>query len=98
MGGDHGPPVVIPAVARAITSLPDTVRFLLHGDETILDAELAKHRGVMARVEVRHSDRVVGMDEKPAQALTAVVVCIAPPGRYRLAESGGTRRRTKAPP
>ena len=36
MGGDHGPPVVIPAVARAIASLPGSVRFLLHGDETIL--------------------------------------------------------------
>ena len=69
MGGDHGPPVVIPAVARAITSLPGSVRFLLHGDETIINAELAKHRGASDRVEVRHAERVVGMDEKPAQAL-----------------------------
>jgi len=33
MGGDHGPPVVIPAVVRAISALPQDVRFLLHGDE-----------------------------------------------------------------
>src|SRR4051812_41494946 len=69
MGGDHGPPVVIPAVARAIASLPGSVRFLLHGDETIIHAELAKHRGAAERVEVRHADRVIAMDEKPAQAL-----------------------------
>src|SRR4051812_42715915 len=69
MGGDHGPPVVIPAVARAIASLPGSVRFLLHGDETIIHAELAKHRGAAERSEVRHADRVIAMDEKPAQAL-----------------------------
>jgi glycerol-3-phosphate acyltransferase PlsX len=69
MGGDHGPSVVIPAVARAIAVLPGSVRFLLHGDEAAIAAELSKHGGVAGRVEVRHSDRVVGMDEKPAQAL-----------------------------
>jgi glycerol-3-phosphate acyltransferase PlsX len=69
MGGDHGPPVVIPAVARAIASLPGTVRFLLNGDEAAIRAELGKHGGAGERVEIRHADRVVGMDEKPAQAL-----------------------------
>ena len=34
MGGDHGPPVVVPAVARAIARPGrQDVRFLLHGDE-----------------------------------------------------------------
>ena len=70
MGGDHGPPVVIPAVARAIAAVPGSVRFLLHGDETVIGPELARHGAAAAgRVEIRHSDRVVGMDEKPAQAL-----------------------------
>ncbi|HEY2357993.1 MAG TPA: phosphate acyltransferase, partial [Phenylobacterium sp.] len=69
MGGDHGPPVVIPAVVRAISALPEDVRFLLHGDEAVIAAGLAKHPDAARRVEVRHSDRVVGMDEKPAQAL-----------------------------
>jgi glycerol-3-phosphate acyltransferase PlsX len=69
MGGDHGPSVVIPAVARALTLVPPEVRFLLHGDEGAMGAELARHKGVLARAEVRHSERVVGMDEKPAQAL-----------------------------
>ena len=69
MGGDHGPPVVIAAVARAVAELPASVSFLLHGDEPRIRAELAKHKGVAARIEIRHADKVVGMDEKPAQAL-----------------------------
>ena len=69
MGGDHGPPVVIPAVARAVIALPGAVRFLLHGDEGAIRAELAKHAGAADRVDIRHSDTVVAMDEKPAQAL-----------------------------
>jgi glycerol-3-phosphate acyltransferase PlsX len=69
MGGDHGPPVVIPAVVRAISLLPEAVRFLLHGDETVIAAGLARHPDAARRVEVRHAERVIGMDEKPAQAL-----------------------------
>ena len=69
MGGDHGPPVVIPAVVRAIASLPEDVRFLLHGDETVIAAALAKHRDAARRIEIRHAERVIAMDEKPAQAL-----------------------------
>jgi len=69
MGGDHGPPVVIPAVVRAVATLPAEVRFLLHGDETVIAAALAKHPGIAARCEIRHAERVIAMDEKPAQAL-----------------------------
>ena len=69
MGGDHGPPVVIPAVVRAIAALPGSVRFLLHGDEATIAAALSRHTAAAGRVEIRHADRVVGMDEKPAQAL-----------------------------
>lgn len=69
MGGDHGPPVVVPAVVRAIATLPEDVRFLLHGDEAVISAALAKHRDAARRVEVRHAERVIAMDEKPAQAL-----------------------------
>ncbi len=69
MGGDHGPPVVIPAVVRAIAALPGSVRFLLHGDEATIAAALARHTAAAGRVEIRHSERVIAMDEKPAQAL-----------------------------
>lgn len=69
MGGDHGPPVVIPAIARALKELPEQVAFLLHGDEAVLAPAVAQHAGAAGRVTIRHAERVVGMDEKPAQAL-----------------------------
>jgi glycerol-3-phosphate acyltransferase PlsX len=69
MGGDHGPSVVIPAVAKALTRLPAAARFLLHGDRAVLEPEVARCRGLAERAEVRHAERVVAMDEKPAQAL-----------------------------
>jgi glycerol-3-phosphate acyltransferase PlsX len=69
MGGDHGPSVVIPAVARALAELPDSVCFLLHGDEGVLTPQVAHHQGAAGRVVIRHTEKVVAMDEKPAQAL-----------------------------
>jgi glycerol-3-phosphate acyltransferase PlsX len=69
MGGDHGPAVVIPAVARALPGLPASARVLLHGDRALLETELAKCRTIGDRAEIRHAEKVVGMDEKPAQAL-----------------------------
>lgn len=70
MGGDHGPSVVVPGVVRAMQRLRGRkVRFLLHGDEERINAELAKWAGARAACEVRHTDRVIAMDEKPAQAL-----------------------------
>ena len=69
MGGDHGPSVVAPAVALAAAQATNGVRFILHGDEAQLEAELARRPDTRARVEIRHTDTVVAMDEKPAQAL-----------------------------
>ncbi|THD80936.1 MAG: phosphate acyltransferase PlsX [Phenylobacterium sp.] len=69
MGGDHGPSVVIPAVARALAELPDNICFLLHGDEAVLAPGMAQHPGAAGRVTIRHADKVIGMDEKPAQAM-----------------------------
>lgn len=69
MGGDHGPSVVIPACAIALESLPADARLLLHGDEAAIRAEMARLPALAPRAEVRHADRVIAMDEKPAQAL-----------------------------
>lgn len=68
MGGDHGAGVVVPACALALADRPD-IRLLLHGDEAVLNAELARHARLSGRVEVRHADKVIAMDEKPAQAM-----------------------------
>ena len=69
MGGDHGPSVVVPAVSRAAQALPGEIRFLLHGDEPTLTQLLARYESSRSRIEIRHTDKVVAMDEKPAQAL-----------------------------
>jgi glycerol-3-phosphate acyltransferase PlsX len=70
MGGDHGPPVVAPAVALAMERMRGrNLRFLLFGDEAQLNAELAKVPAARAVSEVRHTALVVGMEDKPAQAL-----------------------------
>jgi len=68
MGGDHGPSVVIPACAKALEQRPQ-VSLLLHGDEAKIAPELARCKGLGGRAEVRHSDKVIAMDEKPAQAM-----------------------------
>lgn len=68
MGGDHGPSVVVPAAARALKALPQA-RLLLHGDGAAISLEMTRHPDLALRVEIRHTDKTVGMDEKPAQAL-----------------------------
>ena len=68
MGGDHGPSVVIPACVQALGAMPK-LRLLLHGEEAMIRAELGRHAGHADRIEVCHADRVIAMDEKPAQAM-----------------------------
>ena len=75
MGGDHGPAVAVPGVALALERLAAdrpggrAARFLLFGDETLINIELAKHPAARAACEVRNTDKVIASDEKAAQAL-----------------------------
>ena len=70
MGGDHGPPVFVAGVALALRRLRGRpVRFLLHGDRAVLESELARRTLAANSCEVRHADKVIAADEKPAQAL-----------------------------
>ncbi len=70
MGGDHGPSVVVPGIRDYIRQHGgEGVRFLLHGDEAAIAAEMAKCRLTAETCEIRHTDKVVAMDEKPAQAM-----------------------------
>lgn len=69
MGGDHGPSVVVPACARAMPGLPGDARLLLHGDEATIRAEAQRAKLTLDRIEIRHADKVIAMDEKPAQAM-----------------------------
>jgi phosphate acyltransferase len=69
MGGDHGPSVVVPAVALATQLVGENVRFLLHGDEAALVEPLKRAPAAAAASDVRHTSDKVAMDAKPAQAM-----------------------------
>jgi len=68
MGSDAGPGMVVAALARSIVRHP-AVKFILHGDETALNALLAKRAKLAERVTVRHAAEQVRMEEKPSLAL-----------------------------
>lgn len=68
MGGDFGPPVTIPAADLALKKNPQ-LRFLMFGREADIAAELQNHKDLEARSEIHHTDRVIGMDEKPSNAI-----------------------------
>ncbi len=68
MGGDVGAAVVIPGAAISLTRHPDT-EFLLFGESSLIEAELAKHPAMKAVSRVIHTDVAVGMNDKPSQAL-----------------------------
>lgn len=70
MGGDHGLSVVIPGVARAAPDLAARgCRVLLHGDAAGIEAALARFPEARALSEIRPSDSVISMEEKPAVAM-----------------------------
>ncbi|MDR3506511.1 MAG: phosphate acyltransferase PlsX [Caulobacteraceae bacterium] len=70
MGGDRGPPVVVPGIALGAEQWrARNVRFLLHGDKARIEAEFAQHPAARDLCEIRHTDQVISGDEKPAQAM-----------------------------
>ena len=71
MGGDHGPPVAVAAAGLALDRLGDRgAVFTLHGDRARIEAELARlPAAARAACTVRHTDKTIAGDEKPAQAL-----------------------------
>ncbi|MEM1371698.1 MAG: phosphate acyltransferase, partial [Pseudomonadota bacterium] len=68
MGGDHGAQVVVAGAAKSSERHP-ALQFLLFGDQSLINAELAGNRQLAKKCEVVHTDRVVSMTEKPSQAL-----------------------------
>ncbi len=69
MGGDAGLDMTVPGVRMALERHRD-LRVLLFGDEQRVRAQLrALPEGLLRRIEVRHADVAIRMDEKPSQAL-----------------------------
>jgi glycerol-3-phosphate acyltransferase PlsX len=69
MGGDHGPPVTVPACFEFLEATRDA-RVVLVGMQAPLEAALAKARPhLRERITIRAATEVVDMDEPPADAL-----------------------------
>lgn len=68
MGGDHGPSVVVPGAVLALERHPG-IRFLMVGNEALINPLLAKHPKLKEVTEVLHTDLAISMDEKPSQAI-----------------------------
>ena len=68
MSGDRGPETFIGGAAQARADGVDA-RFLFFGDEAVLGPIVAKHPGLQSDVEIRHAPAVVGMEDKPQQAM-----------------------------
>lgn len=69
MGGDFGPRVTVPACISALSCHPNlTINLIGHQDE--ISPYIRKlNSDVANRLEIFHTEKVIGMDEKPSMAL-----------------------------
>lgn len=68
MGGDHGPPVTVPAALSFLRSHADS-HLLLVGRRGEVEPLLGEAGDLRSRLELVHADEVVAMDDPPAIAL-----------------------------
>ncbi len=69
MGGDHAPGPIVAGAVEAVRDQPD-LTVVLVGDRERIEAELAKAQDAARdRLPIVHASQVVGMDEKPVEAL-----------------------------
>ena len=66
MGGDRGPSVVVAGMAESADKNPE-IRFIVHGDEAELRGLIARRKSLEGRCDIRHTESVVTMDDKPSQ-------------------------------
>ncbi len=70
MGGDVGPEAVVSGAALALKEQPE-MRFLIFGDQKVIDPILARCADLKAVSEVIHTDKRILNDDKPSVALRA---------------------------
>ena len=69
MGGDYGPPVVVPAALQVLNK-HEELQLILVGDHDILQKELSSQQKFdHSRLTILHASQKVEMDESPSQAL-----------------------------
>ncbi|NHB76840.1 phosphate acyltransferase PlsX [Rhodobacter calidifons] len=68
MGGDRGPAAVVAGLADSLARHP-RMDVILHGDEAVLRPLVNRHPALSSRITLRHAERVVKMEDKPAQVM-----------------------------
>ncbi|MBE8167679.1 MAG: phosphate acyltransferase PlsX [Shewanella sp.] len=68
MGGDHGPQISVPASLQALRFNP-LLKIILVGDKTKITPYLINSEDIQSRLTIIHTDEVVTMSDRPAQAL-----------------------------
>jgi glycerol-3-phosphate acyltransferase PlsX len=68
MGGDTGPAVMIAGMARARRK-DRTLCFDVHGDDSLIGPELARHPALAEATTVHHTTDAIEASEKPSQAI-----------------------------
>ncbi|MGX9350209.1 phosphate acyltransferase PlsX [Shimia sp. W99] len=68
MGGDRGPAAVVAGISLSAKKNPD-IGFILHGDKPQLEKLVARKKPLAGRVEIRHAEDVVSMEDKPSQVM-----------------------------
>ncbi len=68
MGADAGPKIVVDGAEITRVRCPD-VRYLMYGDRALVEPLLAAYPDLQAITEVRHTDKFITMEDKPAQAI-----------------------------
>ncbi len=69
MGGDFGPPVVVPAAIEAIKR-HNNLKLIITGDETLLQSELQAFPAELTQhISLHHTTQKVASDESPSSAL-----------------------------
>ena len=70
MGGDLGPRAAVEGIDHALRRWPDrTVSYLLHGNQAELAPLLDEYPRVAAVSEIRHTETLVQMTDKPSEAV-----------------------------
>ncbi|MCP5088836.1 MAG: phosphate acyltransferase PlsX [Rhodobacteraceae bacterium] len=68
MGGDRGTAAVVGGLAIAANK-NRKIKYIVHGNEKLLTALMAKRKGLAERCEIRHTKETVGMEDKPSHVM-----------------------------
>ncbi|MCP5073911.1 MAG: phosphate acyltransferase PlsX [Rhodobacteraceae bacterium] len=68
MGGDRGTAAVVGGMAIAAKKNPK-IKYIVHGNQKLLTALMAKRKGLIEHCEIRHTEEIVGMTDKPSHVM-----------------------------